>query len=115
MPASTTGADPRALRADIFRDSKTINRSGFTRHDAKEKSNDNDYHLIFQDFHAIRRAMAICLGNALARQRHEKGRRSALFWSTVDVSKNFYIAAISASPNSEHFTSLAPSIMRAKS
>ena len=26
-----------------------------------------------------------------------------------------YIAAISASPNSEHFTSLAPSIMRAKS
>jgi hypothetical protein len=27
----------------------------------------------------------------------------------------FYIAAISASPNSEHFTSFAPSIMRAKS
>ena len=43
----------------------------------------------------------------------QKRRRSALFVSTSG--RTTYIAAISASPNSEHFTSLAPSIMRAKS
>jgi hypothetical protein len=34
------------------------------------------------------------------------------FWPSE---RAVYIAAISASPNSEHFTSFAPSIMRAKS
>jgi len=47
------------------------------------------------------------------KNRKKRGAEAPLFFAirTCPV----YIAAISASPNSEHFTSLAPSIMRAKS
>lgn len=58
-------------------------------------------------------------GRRRARRRKTNGAEQSapFFWGMmrVELSSRDHIAAISASPNCEHFTSLAPSIMRAKS